>query len=301
MFQIQRSTQAIVLAVLFLCSAARTAPTSQPATAFMRFVQDSDGAARLEVADAAYCNPRGVVVHLIGAVHIADPIFYQGLNESFSHYDALLYEMVKVRGMGAPIKGQKSAGWISTMQRFMKDRLGLAFQLDEIDYRKRNFYNADLDWEAFSQKQEERGESFFTIALRSALHDMAKGNQANPDQINGFELLAALMAPDQPRQLKLLLAREFANADEMLAGIEGPKGSVIISERNKAAFEVLKKHISVGRKYIGIFYGAGHLKLMEQMLLEMGFKKVGVTWRTAWDIPPAPTTKPTTRQMTKHE
>src|SRR5437667_11100661 len=132
MFPRQRITQAVVLTVLFLCSAARTAPTSQPATTFMRFVQDSDGSARLEVADAAYRNPRGVVVHLIGAVHIADPIFYEGLNENFSHYDALLYEMVKAAGTGAPMKGEKSGGWISTMQRFMKDRMGLQFQLAEI-------------------------------------------------------------------------------------------------------------------------------------------------------------------------
>ena len=131
---VQRIMRSLLVAALLLCCRASAAPTSQPATAFMRFIQESDGSARLEVADAAYRNPRGVVVHLIGAVHIADPIFYEGLNENFSHYDALLYEMVKAAGSGAPMKGQKSSGWISTMQRYMKDRLGLSFQLDEIDY-----------------------------------------------------------------------------------------------------------------------------------------------------------------------
>jgi hypothetical protein len=284
-----------VLALLVFCFGA--APTSQPAATFMRFVEQSDGSARLEVADAAYRNPRGVVVHLIGAVHIADATFYQGLNESFDHYDALLYEMVKSRGMGAPQPGQRSGSWIGGMQRFLKDRLDLTFQLDEVDYRKPNFVHADMDWETFSQEQEERGESFFTIALRAALHDMAKGQSSS--QINGLELLAALMSPDQSRQLKLVLAREFGNSDELMSAIEGPKGSVIISERNKAAFKVLKREMDAGKKYIGIFYGAGHLKLMEQMLLEMGFKKIGVTWRTAWDVAPAPTTMPATGSVRK--
>jgi hypothetical protein len=281
-------------------AAPATQPATRPATTFMRFVEESDGSARLEVADAAYRNPRGVVVHLIGAVHIADPIFYRGLNENFQHYDALLYEMVKSRGMGVPRPGQRSGNWIGTLQRFMKDRLDLTFQLDEIDYRAANFVHADMDWETFSQRQDETGESFFTLALRAALHDMARGagGKSPSSQINGMELMAALMSPDQSRQLKLLLARQFGSADDILAGMEGPKGSVIISERNKAAFKVLRQQMDAGKKYIGIFYGAGHLKLMEQMLFDMGFKKVGVTWRTAWDIPPATATRPATGPAT---
>ena len=134
------------------------------------------------------------------------------------------------------------------------------------------------------------------MAISSALHDMAKtaAGKKSGAQISGLELMAALMSPDHARQLKLLMARQFGDSDELLAGMEGPDGSVIISERNKAAFKVLKQEMDAGKKYIGIFYGAGHLKLMEQMLFDMGFAKVGVTWRTAWDIPPAPATQPAT-------
>jgi hypothetical protein len=35
---------------------------------------------------------------------------------------------------------------------------------------------------------------------------------------------------------------------------------------------------------------------MEKSLEEMGFHKVGVTWRTAWDIP-APTPAPSTQRV----
>src|SRR4029079_11845842 len=122
------------LALLICCAAAAPAsrPATRPATSFMRFVQDADGAARLEVADAAYRNSRGVVVHLIGAVHIADPIFYRGLNENFQHYDALLYEMVKSRGMPAPRPGQRSGNWIGNFQRFLNDRLAAMVLLEDV-------------------------------------------------------------------------------------------------------------------------------------------------------------------------
>src|SRR6476620_8809438 len=125
----------LVLILLCFAAAPATKPSTQPATTVMRFVEESDGSARLEVADATYRNAKGVVVHLVGAVHIADPQFYRGLNESFSHYDALLYEMVAPRDMkAAPKPGQSSGHWIGTVQRFMKDRLGLTFQLDEVNY-----------------------------------------------------------------------------------------------------------------------------------------------------------------------
>src|SRR5262245_40904127 len=128
---------AVFLLLTCVAAAPATKPTSQPALGgFMRFVEQADGSARLEVADATYRNSSGVVVYLIGAIHIADPEYYRGLNESFSHYDALLYEMVKPREMTeAPRSGQTSGHWIGTVQRFMKDRLGLTFQLDEVNYR----------------------------------------------------------------------------------------------------------------------------------------------------------------------
>src|SRR5205085_43570 len=131
-------------------------------------------------------------VHLIGAVHIADPEFFAGLDESFTHFDALLYEMVKPRDMNAPHKGQKTGSWISAFQRFLKDRLDLVFQLDAIDYGAKNFVHADLDVETFERMQEERGESMLTLMLQSMMHEMAKGgaNASAGADMNMFTLLA---------------------------------------------------------------------------------------------------------------
>src|SRR5581483_2851810 len=172
------------------CSLAATA-TTQPSN-FIRYVENADGSARLESAEVAYTNDKGVDVHLIGAIHLADPIYYSGLNESFTHYDALLYELVSAREGELPTSqpsGDRPLSWVGNLQRFMRDHLNLVFQLDAIDYDKKNFVHADLDIDQFMKMQADRGESMMTLMLRSALQNMSKNQNSDAA---GFALLGAL-------------------------------------------------------------------------------------------------------------
>lgn len=290
----------------FARAAAPEAPPAEAAkdkskTEFVRFVPDGKGGGRLEAAIATYRNADGVTVHLVSALHIGEPSYYRGLSKTFQGYDALLYEMVKPKGMAipAPGEGPRGGGGVITMfQRFLKDRLKLEFQLDAIDYTAENFVHADLDAETFFKMQEERGESMFTLMLRSMLHEMgrqSRGDGAPP--ITVFDLLAAMTSPDSARQYKLLLAKQLQNVEAQLAGIEGLNGSVIISERNKAALKVLEETIEKGETNIGIFYGAGHMSGIEKVLVgEMGFKPVGVEWRLAWDMETRAAGQPAARE-----
>ena len=86
-------------------------------------------------------------------------------------------------------------------------------------------------------------------------------------------------------QLKLVLARQFNQMDDMVNG-GALAGSVILSERNRAALRVLRQRLDAGDKKIGIFYGAAHLTEMEKdMTGLMGFKQVGEPkWHVAWDM-----------------
>ena len=185
------------ISLLFLLFLARVAfashPTTEP-THFIRYVENADGSARLECAEAAYKNDAGVDVHLIGAVHLADPEYYAGLSESFDHYDALLYELVSSREGGDIPTSQPtrepSLRWVGNLQRFMRDHLDLVFQLDAINYDRPNFVHADLDTETFTAMQADRGESMFTLMFRSALQNMKKSAQKGPD-LSGLELIGA--------------------------------------------------------------------------------------------------------------
>jgi hypothetical protein len=275
----------------------RAAVNPEQTPQFLRFVEDGRGGGKLEAAIVTYRNSQGVVVHLASALHVGERSYYQGLAKTFEGYDALLYEMIKHKDAPPPAPGERSGSAVSGFQRFLKDTLSLDFQLDDIDYTKPNFVHADLDYETFSKLQDERGESILGIMLQSMLHEMSRqmaGEGANKPQMNLFDLLAALKAPDRARQLKLLLARQFDDIEDQMAGLTGPNGSVIITERNKAALAALDRTITEGKKNIGIFYGAGHMRDMEQRLLDLGFKKTGIEWRVGWDMSSdvAPATKP---------
>lgn len=303
-------TSAVIAAAMALTAlvclplGAQPAPTTAPATAparrvseFIRFVPDKHGGGQLETATATYRNADGVTVDLIGALHVGDKSYYAGLNDDFEKYDALLYELVMPKGARPPAPGAPSRNAVGMVQHFMKDSLGLDFQLDDIDYTKKNFVHADLDSDTFFSLQAQRGESFFSIMLQSMLRNLAKeaGGESTAQPITLIDLLAALRAPDRTRQLKLLLAQEFDQIEDEMSGLDGPNGSVIITERNKKCLDTMKQSIADGDRHIGIFFGAGHMHDLSARLKDLGFTKTATHWRVAWDMTAKPATQPATQ------
>ena len=291
---------------LFYCVSVLAAPATRPATQpaddtqFLKFVDDGHGGGKLETAIVTYQNDAGVTVHLIGALHVGEKAYYESLNNTFEKYDALLYEMVKPKGSLPPSPGEKSKSAVSGFQRLLKDVLKLDFQLDDVDYTRENFVHADLDAETFFAMQKERGESILGIMLHSMMREMAKeaqGQNTKSQPMTGIDLLMALRSPDRARQLKLLLARQFNDIEDQMAGLDGPDGSVIITERNKKCIDTLTKAIADGDKNIGIFYGAGHMHDLEKRVESMGFRKTDSEWRVGWDMttPQSPASQPATQ------
>lgn len=264
-------------------------PATRPADAksqnkFLRFVEGPNGGGELQASIVTYRNANGATVDLIAAVHVADADFFQMLDRRFATYDALLYEMVKPRGAGVPAPGESGGSWVSVFQRALKETLRLEFQLDAIDYGRPNFVHADLDAETFLKMQEERGESILGLMLQSMLREMMRPQPAGP-QPDLFSILAALRDPEGARQLKMMLAKQFERMDDLIAGMEGPNGSVLLTERNKAAVKAIDEQLAKGKKNLGLFYGAAHLKGIEQMLQRRGFRQAGEPkWLTAWDM-----------------
>jgi hypothetical protein len=56
-------------------------------------VDEDDTAARLQTT-VITLEKNGVQVDLVGAIHIADKAYYDKLNERFTGYDKVLFEMV---------------------------------------------------------------------------------------------------------------------------------------------------------------------------------------------------------------
>ena len=263
-------------------------PATQPAK-FIRYVDRGPQGGELDTADVAYTNGKGVTVHLVAAVHIGERGYYDELANGFADYDIVLYELIKSKNAAPPAgdgAGERSQALISRFQIFLKEALNLDFQLDDIDYTKPNFVNADLDKDTFEKMEADRGESMMTLMLQqmmNAWQNPPAAAQADmADQLH--ELVRLFCSPDGQRQFKLVIAQQMDTLEDAASGLGGPDGTVIVSERNKAALAQLDKSMADGKKKIAIFYGAAHMRDMSKRLGEMGFTPVDTQWHRAWDL-----------------
>jgi hypothetical protein len=289
-------SSSVAVLLLWIAQTGRAdAPATQPGAPekFMRFVDDGHGGGSLQTADVAFVNKDGVEVDLVAAVHIGEKSYYDGLNKDFKNYDAVLYELVSPKDSGPPTPEQvdNSTNPISEFQQFLKDALDLDFQLDDVNYQAANFVHADLDKETFEKLQEEKGETFEDLMMKQIMNaftqpapdDKANNNAAAPDD-SAQDLIKILTRPDMERQIKVVLAKQLGDMDTAAMGLDGPGGSVIVTDRNTAAFKVLSDTLAGGKKKIAIFYGAAHMPDMTKRLTDMGFTPKTVDWKVAWDL-----------------
>lgn len=252
-----------------------------------------------------------ITVDLIGAIHVGDALYYEKLNQIFSEYDVVLYELVAPEGE-RPSAGGNSENPLAMLQGLLTSGLGLESQLAKIDYSKENFVHADLSPEQIAEVMRKRGDNGFTIALgvmadmiRAAnLREMAESEEAEAEPsadepaegVGGDEesigegaeevdLLSMLFDPDSPRKMKLAMAEQFADTQQIAQGLGPTLNTLIVEDRNQAALKVLQKQLASGKKKIAIFYGAAHMPDFEKRLVaDFDLKRQDVTWITAWDL-----------------
>ena len=266
------------------------APAAAEMDSFVRLDIDGQGVERaLQVAVKRYRrdgDPPAAFVDLIGVVHVGDEAYYRELNASFRQYDALLYELVAPEEHDTEFAVERKQGFITSAQIAMKDALGLAFQLDHVDYSAANFVHADLSPTALRASMDERGESlyvYFWRAFYAGMADYAK----DPLGLRSWQLLGALAASDDTARLRRAFARELIRSDAMIDALGGENGSALIQSRNERAMEVFDAQVDRGRQRIGIFYGAAHMPDFEERLLTRGYASDETRWLDAWLLEPA--------------
>jgi hypothetical protein len=259
---------------------------------FLRIVRDAAGEPTAMQTSIVTYKPKGddrkgLVVDLIGAVHVGDGDYYDKLNKAFEEYDVVLYELVAPEGTKIPKGGKREGGThpVGAIQMAMKDILDLEFQLEKVDYTPKNFVHADMSPDEFSKTMESRGESFLQMYFKMMGAAIAQQAGKKGGGSSDAEILFALFSPDRAFRLKRVMAQQFEDLGGTMTMIEGPEGSTIIGERNRKAFEVLKKEIAAGKKKIGVFYGAGHMPDMEKRLAaDFELHPGEVKWIDAWDL-----------------
>jgi hypothetical protein len=258
---------------------------------YIRFRQDATST-RLESAIRTVTLPSGQRVDLIGAVHIADDAYYQELNRRFGAYDSVLFELVgDPKGLTAP-SAVTSSSAVSTIQQAAGQYLKLRFQLDAIDYTRKNMVHADATAEEFDRMQKERGESMLTLFGRAMQAQMAADmtGSANTSTANGldtFGLIRILMSRDSAAEFKKALAKMLAQTESLTATMEGENGSAILSGRNEVVGRKIKEVLANKKqRRIAVFYGCAHMPGIETSLVkDMKAKAAGEEWLAAWTMP----------------
>lgn len=274
----------LTLALLLATPALAQTPPPPPQSDFLRYIARPEGQEHLDTAVVSY-QRGGQTVDLVGAVHIGDLGYYAALNKKLATYDKVLFELVKPEEMDIREMGE-SHGAVSGLQRWIKDWLGLDFQLDRVNYRAKNFVHADMDSRRLGDKMREHAADIFGALLAWSLGDSARlSHDDGTLRITAWELFVALSDPDRPRALKKLIGRELCEMDISSGDVGGMGfGSVLVADRNQVAIGVLQRVLAGKVKKVAIFYGAAHLPDLHQRMAKLGFARGATQWLTAWDL-----------------
>jgi hypothetical protein len=272
----------------------------------------------LQIAARRFVPPRRgePVVWLTGVSHLGDAKYYAALQNHLNAQSLVLYEGVGAAEAGAvtanepppepPASSQADADSPAietpvasdnrrSLQSAMAASLGLVFQLEAIDYRRKNFRNSDLSISQLRQLMSEvdtgpgpsgasesfenllglmDGNSWFDALLQLALRLLG----ASPK----FQALGRLALIDLLGQIQGDPSRLQGLPREMKQLLE-----VLLERRNEKVIEDLKAQLpEIGRRgSIAIFFGTGHMPDMEKRLRgELKYKPVGELWFTAFEV-----------------
>ncbi len=268
-------------------SAGSSAPGDGASGKFVRLQRGAkDVPLALQTAIVRFAPPAGdgrrYAVDLVAAIHIADADYFRQLNREFDQYDVVLYELVAPEESKKPPRDAKPGNHpVALLQVGMKDLLNLEYQLQGIDYTRKNMVHADMTPDEFSRSMRARGESMAGTIFRMMGYAMGRQDQA----ASNAKLLAALFDKNRATALKRAVAEQLELSEDAMSALEGPKGSTLIGERNKTALDALRKEIDAGKQKIAIFYGAGHMPDFQKRLRdEFGLVPVETRWLTAWNL-----------------
>jgi len=226
-------------------------------------------------------------VDLIGAVHVGDREYYETLNDLFTKYDVVLYELVTgdPESIPSPETIRKHADReknpVAAMQGNMAKSLKLEHQLHYINYKKKNMVHADMSDEQLHKRMFEDGE-FGKLIGRAFLDSLARNDKNAKTQGRMF---ASLFAKDKSLAIKRAMAMEISEEIESQLYILDGKGSTLIAERNAIALEKVREQMDQGKKKIAVFYGAAHLyDFAKRLDRDFNMKPTRITWIKAWDM-----------------
>ncbi len=137
----------------------------------------------------------------------------------------------------------------------------------------------------FSADMARRNDGFLSMFARVLGSSIAA--QGAPEMAGAeAKMLAALMSTNRTIAIRRVMAEQFESMDVQLSGLADSQGqSTLLTERNRKAMEVLLAQLKLGKRTLGIFYGAAHLKDMDKRLMkDFAATRGNVAWLDAWRL-----------------
>jgi hypothetical protein len=248
-------------------------------------------------------------VDLVSAVHIADASYFREVQGLLEASDVVLYEGVKARDATAAdfVKDQgEGTNPVRALQENLAKWFDLRFQLTEIVYTRPHFVHADMVAEDLlpptsASKPMTTPGTPGTPGEPEEAPEPPAGMPGMPQNAEGLmkmlesygPMLEQMLGRPGPMRdrLKRQLAQMLGTADVgAMLGTVLPKGltDLLLDKRNDVVMERLaeqrEKLQGQHRANVAIFYGAGHMKDLEQRLVKLGYKRAGGRWLRAWEV-----------------
>jgi hypothetical protein len=288
------------LALLLCARAAETAtPDLDAIPAYLRTTRETNGVAALQVAMRCLkpARGRGADVWLVAVTHIGTSNYYAELQRFLDARGRVLFEAIRADESGHPRRGEEYS-----LQADLAKALGLAFQLDQINYDRPNFRNSDLSVEELARLFSPptnavpspdgvpaEGAVEFGALVQAMTGEGLMGGLARL----GVGVLASskrLQAATKVAMIEVL--GQLPNDLTQIAGL--PPGmqrlmQILVEERNEAVVRDVRKALAQRPPLhsMAVFYGAGHMAHLEQRLCRaLGYRPAEERWLTAFDVNP---------------
>lgn len=287
-------------------------------------VQNEQGTVSLQIAAKKFKRSKSADVWLVGVSHIGEPGYYQSIQKHLEQQSLVLFE-----GVGGESWTEKKRvpddAEDHSLQTTLAKSLGLVFQLDSIDYTRKNFRNSDLDYEdlrllfsgkplpekkpAGASKKPAHADAPAAVEP-SRLQENAPQETGSPsDQLSqivglmdGSSFLGALMngalkvvgsSPRLQSITRLMMIEMLGRLEGDLAETAGVTPElknlfkVLIKNRNERVISDLETALKKRNRSIAIFYGAGHMDDLEKRLCrDLKFEPAETRWFTAFSVDP---------------
>lgn len=292
-----------LLLLVIACGSSVAADSAAPAPVYLRRTADTNGVIALQVAarELVPAGRRRPPVWLVGVIHLGTADYYAQLQEFLDQRSLVLFE-----GIGADQGDFKLQDDEFSLQDQLASALGLAFQLDAINYQRPTFRNSDLGYEelvrlfggepgggvpeeAAGVSQTAAGGAEFNVLMQMMRGEGFFGGIAR------FGVSALASSPRLQATMKVMLIEMMGGLPANLAEIAGmPDGMKqlmdnLIKARNDVVVRDLRRELRQRRRpqTIAIFYGAGHMADLEERLCrELRLHPGQEQWFTALSINP---------------